>query len=145
MALKFPPDVAAKDPQALSRFGREATGELCQRAGTNAYLAGTIASLGSEYVLGLKAMNWRSGDTLAEEQVTAASKEEVLDTPGQASTKLRGERCKSLATVQKLDVPLGQATTSSLEAQKAYCLGSQGSFVWRFRLAGTNLARFSPM
>jgi len=97
--------------------------ELCQRAGSKAYLAGTIGSLGSEYVLGLKAVNCRSGDTLAEAQVTAPSKEKVLDTLGQAATKLRGELGESLTTVQKLDVPLAEATTSSLEALKAYSLG----------------------
>jgi Tfp pilus assembly protein PilF len=97
--------------------------ELCQRAGSKAYLAGTIGSLGSQYVLGLKAVNCRSGDTLAEEQVTAASKEKVLDTLGQAASKLRGELGESLATVQKLDVPLEQATTPSLEALQAYSLG----------------------
>jgi len=99
--------------------------ELCQRAGSKAYLAGTIGTLGSEYVLGLKAVNCRSGDTLAQEQVTAASKEKVLDTLGQAATKLRGELGESLATVQKLDVPLEQATTSSLEALQAYSLGEK--------------------
>jgi tetratricopeptide (TPR) repeat protein len=99
--------------------------ELCQRAGSKAYLAGTIGSLGSQYVLGLKAVNCRSGDTLAEEQVTAASKEKVLDTLGQAASKLRGELGESLATVQKLDVPLEQATTSSLEALQAYSLGGK--------------------
>jgi serine/threonine protein kinase/tetratricopeptide (TPR) repeat protein len=97
--------------------------ELCQRAGSKAYLAGTIGSLGSQYVLGLKAVNCRSGDTLAEEQVTAASKEKVLDTLGEAASKLRGELGESLATVQKLDVPLSEATTSSLEALQAYSLG----------------------
>jgi serine/threonine protein kinase len=97
--------------------------ELCQRAGSKAYLAGTIGSLGSEYVLGLKAVNCRSGDTLAEEQVTAASKEKVLDTLGQAASKMRGELGESLATVQKLDVQLAEATTSSLEALQAYSLG----------------------
>src|SRR6202030_1851505 len=97
--------------------------ELCQRAGSKAYLAGSIGSLGNQYVLGLKAVNCRSGDTLAEEQVTAASKEKVLDTLGQAASKLRGELGESLATVQKLDVPLEQATTSSLEALQAYSLG----------------------
>jgi len=71
----------------------------------------------------LKAVNCRSGDTLAEEQVTAASKEKVLDTLGQAASKLRGELGESLATVQKLDVPLAEATTSSLEALQAYSLG----------------------
>ena len=101
--------------------------EVCQRAGSKAYLAGTIGSLGSQYVLGLKAVNCRSGDTLAEEQVTAASKEKVLDTLGQAASKLRGELGESLATVQKLDVPLEQATTSSLEALQAYSLGWKAS------------------
>jgi serine/threonine protein kinase/tetratricopeptide (TPR) repeat protein len=101
--------------------------ELCQRAGSKAYLAGTIGSLGNQYVLGLKAVNCRSGDTLAEEQVTAASKEKVLDTLGEAATKLRGELGESLATVQKLDVQLEQATTSSLEALQAYSLGEKAT------------------
>ena len=99
--------------------------ELCQRAGSKAYLAGTIGSLGSQYVLELKAVNCRSGDTLAEEQVTAVSKEKVLDTLGTAASKLRGELGESLATVQKLDVPLAEATTSSLEALKALSLGKK--------------------
>ncbi len=97
--------------------------ELCQRAGSKAYIAGSIASLGNEYVLGLKAVNCQSGDPLAEEQVTAASKEKVLDTLGEAASKLRTELGESLATVQKLDVPLSEATTSSLEALQAYSLG----------------------
>ena len=97
--------------------------ELCQRAGSKAYIAGSIASLGSQYVLGLKAANCQSGDPLAEEQVTAASKEKVLDRLGEAVSKLRTELGESLATVQKFDVPLEQATTSSLEALKAYTLG----------------------
>jgi serine/threonine protein kinase/Flp pilus assembly protein TadD len=108
---------------ASTKLTPEVARELCQRAGSKAYLAGTIGTLGSEYVLGLKAVNCRSGDMLAEEQVTAASKEKVLDTLGEAATKLRGELGESLATVQKLDVPLEQATTSSLEALKAYSLG----------------------
>jgi serine/threonine protein kinase/tetratricopeptide (TPR) repeat protein len=105
----------------------EVVRELCQRAGSKAYLAGTIGSLGSEYVLGLKAVNCQSGDTLAEEQLTAASKEKVLDTLGQAASKLRGELGESLATVQKLDVPLAEATTSSLEALQAYSLGGKAT------------------
>jgi eukaryotic-like serine/threonine-protein kinase len=99
--------------------------ELCQRAGSKAYLAGSIGNLGSEYVLGLKAVNCQSGDTLAEEQVTAVSKEKVLDTLGEAASKLRGELGESLATVEKFDVPLAEATTSSLEALKAYSLGAK--------------------
>ena len=101
--------------------------DLCQRAGSKAYIAGTIGSLGSEFVLELKAVNCRSGDTLAEEQVTAASKEKVLDTLGEAASKLRGELGESLATVQKLDVPLSEVTTSSLEALQAYSLGRKAA------------------
>ncbi len=101
----------------------EVTHELCQRAGSKVYIAGSIASLGSQYVLGLKAVNCQSGDPLAEEQVTAASKEKVLDALGEATSKLRGELGESLAAVQKFDVPLEQATTSSLEALKAYSYG----------------------
>jgi serine/threonine protein kinase/tetratricopeptide (TPR) repeat protein len=98
--------------------------ELCQRAGSKAYLAGSIGSLGSEYVLGLKVVSCQR-DTLAHEQVTAASKEKVLDALGEAASKLRGELGESLATVQKFHVPLAQATTSSLEALKAYSLGQK--------------------
>jgi tetratricopeptide (TPR) repeat protein/class 3 adenylate cyclase len=101
----------------------EVARELCQRAGSKAYLAGSIGSLGSEYVLGLKAVNCQSGDTLAEEQVTAASKEKVLEALSKAASKLRGELGESLATVQKFDVPLYHATTNSLEALKAFDRG----------------------
>jgi tetratricopeptide (TPR) repeat protein len=103
----------------------EVARDLCQRAGSKAYLAGSISSLGSEYVLGLKAVNCQNGDTLAEEQVTALSKEKVLDALGEAASKLRGELGESLASVQKFDVPLEQATTSSLEALKATTLGTK--------------------
>ena len=99
--------------------------EVCQRAGSKAYIAGQIATLGNRYVIGLNAVNCRSGDTLAQEQVTAASKEKVLDTLGDAAARLRGELGESLATVQKFDVPLSQATTSSLEALKAFTLGTR--------------------
>jgi serine/threonine protein kinase/Tfp pilus assembly protein PilF len=108
---------------ASTKLTPEVARELCQRAGSKAYIAGSIGSLGSEYVLGLKAVNCQSGDTLAEEQVTAASKEKVLDALGKAASQLRGELGESLASVQKFDVPLLQATTSSLEALKAYSAG----------------------
>src|SRR5438874_287316 len=99
--------------------------ELCQRSGSKAFIGGSIASLGTEYVLGLKAVNCQSGDTLAQQQVTATTKEKVLDALGAAAAKLRGELGESLATVLKFDVPLEQATTSSLEALKAYSLGEK--------------------
>ncbi len=96
--------------------------QLCQRVGSKAYLAGSIAKLGGEYVLDLKAVTCQNGNTLAEEQVTAASKEKVLDALGEAAAKLRGELGESLATVQKFDVPLEQATTASLDALNTYGL-----------------------
>jgi serine/threonine protein kinase/tetratricopeptide (TPR) repeat protein len=96
--------------------------EVCQRANSKAYIAGSIAGLGSQYVLGLKVVNCQSGDTLAQQQSTAAGKEKVLDALGAAASKLRGELGESLATVQKFDVPLAEATTSSLEALKTYSL-----------------------
>jgi len=109
--------------------------ELCQRTGSKAYIAGSIASLGSEYVLGLKAANCQSGDLLAQEQVTAPAKEKVLDALGEAPSKLRSELGESLATVQRFDVPLAQATTTSLEALKAYSLGRK-AFLERGPAAG---------
>jgi eukaryotic-like serine/threonine-protein kinase len=108
---------------ASTKLTPEVARELCQRAGSKAYFAGSVGNLGSEYVLGLKAVNCQNGDTLAQEQVTAASKEKVLDALGKAASKLRGELGESLASVQKFDVPLLQATTSSLEALKAYSAG----------------------
>ena len=112
---------------ASTNLTPEVARELCQRAGSKDYVAGAIGSLGSEYVLGLKAVNCQSGDTLAQEQVTAASKEKVLNALGKAASKLRSELGESLATVQKFDVPLEQATTPSLDALKAYSLGMKAT------------------
>jgi eukaryotic-like serine/threonine-protein kinase len=114
--MTIPPDT--KLTPAVAR-------ELCQRAASKAYIAGSIGSLGSEYVLGLKAVSCQSGDLLAQEQATAASKEKVLQALGKAASKLRGELGESLATVEKFDVLLQQATTSSLEALKAFSLGEK--------------------
>jgi serine/threonine protein kinase/tetratricopeptide (TPR) repeat protein len=107
---------------AGTKLTPELARELCQRAGSKAYLAGAIGRLGSEYVVGLKAVNCSNGNTLAEEQVTATSKEKVLDSLGEAAAKLRAELGESLATVQKFDAPLEQATTFSLDALNAYDL-----------------------
>jgi serine/threonine protein kinase/tetratricopeptide (TPR) repeat protein len=99
--------------------------EVCQRAGGKAYISGAIASLGTEYVLGLKAVNCFTGDPLVQQQITAPSKEKVLNSVGEAAAKLRGELGESLASVQKFDAPLSEATTFSLEALKAYSLGGR--------------------
>ena len=129
----LPDSQVAKTLQLMTRpagtkLAPEVARELCQRSGSKAYLAGTIGSLGSQYVLGLKAVNCQSGDTLAEEQVTATAKEKVLDVLGEAASKLRSELGESLATVQKFDVPLAEATTSSLEALKAFSLGGKAYY-----------------
>jgi len=109
------------------RLTRDLAREVCQRAGSKAYLAGSIAALGTQYVIGLEALNCGSGDVLAREQVTAAGKEQVLPALGQAAGKLRNEVGESLSSVQKFDVPLAEATTNSLEALKAYTLGRKTS------------------
>ncbi len=101
----------------------EVARDLCQRAGAKAYIAGAIASLGRQYVIGLDAVNCTSGDPLAQEQVTAENKEHVLKALGEASTKLREKLGESLSTVEKFDTPLDQATTPSLEALKALSEG----------------------
>jgi tetratricopeptide (TPR) repeat protein len=110
-----------------TKLTSDVANELCQRVGSKAYIAGSIASLGTQYVLALKAVNCQSGDVLAQEQATAATKEKVLDALGNAASKLRSELGESLVTAQKFDVPLSEATTSSLEALKAYSLGNKAS------------------
>jgi serine/threonine protein kinase/tetratricopeptide (TPR) repeat protein len=99
--------------------------ELCQRANSKAYVAGSISSLGNQYIVGLKAVNCLTGDVLAQQQSTAAGKEKVLDALGEAASKVRGELGESLASVQKFDAPLEQETTASLEALKADSLGEK--------------------
>ena len=101
--------------------------EICQRTASAAVLDGSIASLGSQYVLGLKAENCRTGDALAEEQATVGGKERVLNVLGDAVAKLRAKLGESLSTVQKFDTPLEQATTPSLEALQAYSIGRRMS------------------
>ena len=97
--------------------------ELCERTDGKAYIAGSIASLGSQYVIGLDAVNCKTGDFLAQEQVTAENKEHVLRALGEAATKLRKKLGESLSSVDKFDAPLDQVTTPSLEALKALSVG----------------------
>jgi tetratricopeptide (TPR) repeat protein len=108
---------------ADTKLTPEVAQELCQRTDSTAYIAGAIARLGSEYIIGLKAVNCQTGDTLAQEQVAADSKEKVLNAVGDAAAKLRGRLGESLASVQKFDISLEQATTPSLEALQAYSTG----------------------
>jgi len=94
--------------------------EVCERTGSAAVLEGSIASLGSQYVLGLRAKNCRTGEILDEEQVQATRKEDVLNALSQIASRFRSRIGESLATVKKHDIPLQEATTPSLEALKAY-------------------------
>ena len=96
---------------------------VCERTGSKAYLIGSIANLGNEYVIGLNAVNCATGDPLVQEQVQAQGKEKVLDALGRAASQVREKLGESLSTVQKLDIPIDQATTPSLEALQAYSLG----------------------
>ena len=97
--------------------------EVCQRTQGRALLIGSIASLGSHYVIGLNAQNCVTGESLAQEEVEASRKEDVLKALDQATTKLREKLGEALPSVQKFDVPIEQATTLSLDALKAYSMG----------------------
>jgi len=105
------------------RVTNQVAREICERQGIKAMLTGSIASLGSHYVITLEALNGHTGDALAREQVEAESKEQVISKLGEAATKLREKLGESLASIQRFDTPLAQATTSSLEALKAYTVG----------------------
>jgi eukaryotic-like serine/threonine-protein kinase len=98
--------------------------DLCLRVGSKAMLSGSIASLGTQYILTLNAVNCQSGDSLAQQQAEASSKEQVLAALGSAASKLRGTLGESLASVQEFDVPIEQVTTASLDALKAFALGN---------------------
>ncbi len=104
------------------RITRDVAGELCVRTGSKAILLGSISKLGGQYVVGIDAVGCSNGDTLAKEQEEAATKEDVLKALGKAAASLRGKLGESLASIQKFDVPV-EATTTSLEALKAYSMG----------------------
>jgi serine/threonine protein kinase/tetratricopeptide (TPR) repeat protein len=108
---------------AGDRLTPEVTREVCRRTGSKAMLTGSIAGLGSQYVVGLKAVNCDTGDVLAEAQEQATGKEGVLKALDAAAVSLRGKLGESLSSVQKYATPLEDATTPSLEALEAYSLG----------------------
>lgn len=116
--------------QPGERLTIEVARDLCQRAGSKALLAGSIAALGTQYVIGLQAIDCSSGDSLAQAQVQAASKEQVLKAVGEAANAVRRKLGESPLSLQKHDTPLEQATTSSLEALRAFSAG------WKAQLHG---------
>ncbi len=109
--------------QAGARLTPETALEVCRRTQSAAVIDGSIAKLGDEYVLGLKAVNCQTSDTLAEEQASANGKEQVLTALDKAAAKLREKLGESAKSLQAFDTPLEQATTPSLEALQAYSLG----------------------
>jgi eukaryotic-like serine/threonine-protein kinase len=107
------------------RITRDVGREICQRQGIKAMLTGSIASLGSHYVITLEALNPRTGDPFAREQIEADNKENVLSSLGAAASNLRQKLGESLSSIKKYDVSIEQATTSSLEALKAFAMGNE--------------------
>jgi serine/threonine protein kinase/tetratricopeptide (TPR) repeat protein len=97
--------------------------QVCQREGVKAVLNGSISSVGTQYVVGVDAVNCLTGDNLAREQVPVDKKEQVLGAVGKAASSLRSKLGESLASLQKFDAPVEEATTSSLEALKYFSLG----------------------
>jgi eukaryotic-like serine/threonine-protein kinase len=108
-----------------ARFTRELAREVCQRTASAATIEGSISSLGSQYVLGVKAVNCHNGDLLAQEQATADGKDQVLKTLGEAAKRIREKLGESMTSMQKFDAPPENVTTASLEALQAYTLGFQ--------------------
>lgn len=115
--------------------------EVCQRMNATVEIDGTIASLGNRYVLGLNALNCATGETLALEQVTADSKENVLPALSSAASELRSKLGESQASLATYDVPLTQATTSSLEALQAYSQANQAFWAGDWQSAVSSLDR----
>jgi serine/threonine protein kinase/Flp pilus assembly protein TadD len=104
------------------RVDQELAREICQRTESKVVLAGSISTLGSQYVLGLNALNCDTGDALAQEEIEANSKEHVLKALNAAATKLREKLGESISSIQKFGTPIEEATTPSLEALKAFSL-----------------------
>jgi hypothetical protein len=107
------------------RVTKDVAREICERQGLKAMLVGSISSLGSHYVITLEALNAHTGDAIAREQEEAESKEKVLSALGQAASHFREKLGESLGSIKKYDVPVEQATTSSLEALKAFTMGTE--------------------
>jgi eukaryotic-like serine/threonine-protein kinase len=116
------------DRPANTRINLQTAREICARTGSAAIIEGSIASLGTQYVVGLRAESCRSGDVLAEEQAQAAKKEDVLGALDKAATRLRSKLGESLSSVEKYATPAEEATTPSLDALQAYSLGRKFFF-----------------
>ena len=109
--------------QPGTRLTEQLARDLCQRTASRAVLAGSIANLGTQYVIGVQAIDCSTGDPLVKEQAEAASKEQVLTALGKVAGDLRARLGESLNSVQKFGTPVDEATTPSLEALKSYSMG----------------------
>jgi len=112
-----------KPPDA--RLTHDVAREICQRVSATVTIEGSIATLGNQYVLGLSALQCSTGETFAQEQIRADGKEKVLDALGDAASRLRSKLGEARASLETHDVPLAQATTSSLEALQAFSRSQQ--------------------
>lgn len=127
--LNIFPEERARDTLKLmershdEKITREVGREICQRRGIKVLMVSTIASLGRNYVITLEAVNSQSGDSVAQQQTEAQGKEQVLQALGRAATEIRKKLGESLASIQKFNVPIEQATTASLAAFKDFTLG----------------------
>src|SRR5436853_2706115 len=106
-----------------ARLTSEMAQQICERTASAAVLEGSIARVGSQYILGLRAKNCNTGAILDQEQIQAARREDVINSLSQIARTFRTRIGESLATVEKHSRPLQEATTSSLEALKAYSTG----------------------
>ena len=124
---------------AEAKLTPELARDLCQRAGGTAVLDGSIAQIGTQYLLTLKAVTCSNGELLASTEAEASDKSHILDALGKAASEIRNKLGESLSTVQKFDTPLQQATTPSLEALQAY------SLAWKAEVGGNNSAAAVPL
>jgi len=126
------------------RLTPEVAQEVCLRTNNKAMLGGSISTLGSQYVIGLKAIHCIDGDVIAQEQVQAGAKEQVLKALDKAATSLRGKLGESVTSIKRFDTPLLEATTPSLEALKAFTVASSelisaSTKTWRDKLSGVSV------
>src|SRR5262245_32469795 len=131
--LNIFPDESVRDTMRLmGRSPNEPTTvnvgrEICQRQGIKALVSGSIANLGSHYVITIEALASQTGEVISAEQVEVERKEDALGALGRVTTSLRERLGESLSSIQRFDIPIEQATTSSLDALKAYSLGLEQS------------------
>ena len=139
--LSLVPDKSLRETLSLMgrspdlRFSADVANDLCHRVGSKAIVSGSISHIGSNYILTLNANNCATGESFAREEVRSKNKDEVLKSLDSAATNLRRHLGESLSTIQKFETPIEQATTSSLEALRAFSLGRKAINTQNFSLS----------